>query len=123
LVFTCPISKALHVPALKGVAFHVYTFGLNWRLPSNAYFDGTNSSYYLASKAPRPSTYAYITDAGSSLITSNYIFDPAGYNSTSITYFTSLRHSGKANITFLDGHASSEIRAKLNSYGIFNVTD
>lgn len=119
LLFTCPISKALHTPMLKGVAFHVYTFGINWRLPSNTYFDGTN--YYMTTKATKPSTYAYITDAG--YPTSNSAFDPAGFNSTNSIYLTSLRHSGKANITFLDGHASSEIRAKLIYYGIFIVTE
>jgi len=90
-------------------------------------FDSNNYPYINLSKIKTPSTYMWMADSvmglsgNTNYAGKQYVFWRLTANNNSLSG-AHLRHSGKANITFADGHAASYNKNKMTEGGCYNQT-
>lgn len=94
------------------------TFGVRLDPPTNYYSGGTGAKYLLVDKIDNPVEYLHLADttsAGAGGYTASQYY---GFKVGSTTVQVHARHVKKANGLFIDGHAESCIRSRLDGLGV-----
>lgn len=127
-ICTCPSTGY----KLTGLRDYYKGYGIRWYANTDSVIDkeqdqpgcvclGWSRWYIKLGLMKNPSSYLIMADAASP--TDLMVNGPEFFRNSSGEYYVALRHSGKANTLFLDGHVESQNTNQLREKGFWHLNE